>query len=102
MGQVSGPLLVLAFGVLVAGFIWFVSRPRVVVRLQGGKTEVVRGELPAGVLSDLRDVARHSPQATGRVELRGRQSTLTIKFPGLDEGTAQRLRNVLLLQRDRL
>ncbi len=98
----SGLLLVLVFVALVAGFIFLVSRPRVVVRLAGGKTEVVRGELPPGVLGDLRDVARHAPQATGRIELRGRQSTLTIKFPGLDEGTAQRLRNVLLLQRDRL
>jgi hypothetical protein len=99
---VSGLLIVLAFAGLVAGFIWFVSRPRVVVRLEGGRTELVRGELPAAVLGELRDVARHAPQARGQVELRGRQSTLTIKFPGLDEGTAQRLRNVLLLQRDRL
>lgn len=95
-------VLIVAFGGLVAAFVWFVSRPRVVVRLQAGTAEIARGQLPPGLLGEVRDVARHAPRALGRIELRGRKATLTIKFPGLDEGTAQRLRNVLLLQRDRL
>ncbi len=98
----SALLLILAFGGLVAVFVWFVSRARVVVALCHGTAQVVRGDLPGGVFAEIRDVARHAPRAAGRVEIRGRRGTLGIAFTGLDEGTAQRLRNVLLLHRDRL
>lgn len=93
--------LVAAAALLLVGFVWFVSRPRVVVELGSGKARVTRGQLLPAALRDLKDVARHTG-ATGRVEIRGRKATLKLGFRGLDDGTQQRLRNVLLLHRDRL
>ena len=93
--------LVAAFALGVGGFVWFVSRARIVVELGGGKATVSRGQLIPAALRDLDDVARHS-SARGRVEIRGSKATLKLRFVGLDDGTEQRIRNVLLLQRDRL
>lgn len=93
--------LVAAFALGVGGFVWFVSRARIVVELGGGKATVTRGELIPSALRELRDVARHT-NAAGRLEIRGSKATLKLRFVGLDAGTEQRIRNVLLLQRDRL
>ena len=94
--------LLVAAWALVAGFVWHVSRPRILVELSGGRATVLRGQLMPAALGDLRDVARSAPQAQGKVAIRGRQATLRLSFSGLDAGTEQRLRNVLLLRRDRL
>lgn len=84
---------------IVLGALVWRSRPRVVVRIGGGRAQVVRGRLPAGLAGDLDAVARLSPQAAGRVEVRGRGTSLSVRTPGLPEGPAQRARNVVYLRR---
>ncbi len=98
----AGFILTVIFGAGVAGFVWFVSRPRIAIELQGGRAVLVRGALPPGLLSELKDVARQAPGEDGRVAIHGRGQTLKVTVTGLDEGIAQRVRNVVLLRRDRL
>ncbi len=43
-----------------------------------------------------------SPGSAGRLEIRGRGETLKLKMVGLDEGTEQRIRNVVLLRKREL
>ncbi|MCO4771684.1 MAG: DUF3634 family protein [Deltaproteobacteria bacterium] len=93
-------LLIAAAG--LAGFVLWVSRPRIAVELQDGRATLVRGELPPGLLSELKDVARSAPHATGHLAIRGTGATLKLTVTGLPEGPAQRVRNVVLLRRDRL
>lgn len=74
-------------------------RPRIVVQIQGGRAQVKRGSLPGGLLGDLLAVAELTPGAAGRVEISGKGTSLSIRTPGLDEGVAQRARNVVYLRR---
>lgn len=74
-------------------------RARVVVLLRDGRAEVLRGSLPGGLLGDLHAVAELSPGASGRVEIRGKGTSLSVRTPGLPEGPAQRARNVIYLRR---
>ena len=102
VSEVAGFVLTLVFGAGVAGFVWFVSRPRIAIELRGGRAILVRGELPPGLLSELKDVARQAPEDDGQVTIHGRGQTLKVTVTGLDEGPAQRVRNVVLLRRDRI
>jgi len=86
----------------VAIFVWAVSRPRIRVVFGEGHARLDRGDLPGGLLGELSDIARHSPQANGELRIHGRRDTLKLSIVGLDEGPAQRVRNVVLLRRDRL
>ena len=99
MEAVGFVLVVLAVGAL---FVWQVSRPRARVRIRDGRVELTRGQLGPQVLGVIADVARQDPAERGTIEVRGRRDTLDLQFVGLSEGAAQRLRNVLLLQRDRI
>jgi hypothetical protein len=98
------PNLVLAACAIgaIGFFVWFISRPRISVRLGGGRAVVQRGQLPPGLLSELNDIARHLDGGAGDVQIRGTGATLKLTVRGLDEGPAQRVRNVVLLRRDRL
>jgi hypothetical protein len=92
------PLLVLAALAGMAFLVVHVSRPHTMVVFEGGAARFVRGELPRGLRHDLQDVAGDlgSP---GRLTLAGRGETLVVKVSGLDEGPAQRVRNVVMLHR---
>lgn len=93
--------LVLAFGgVLIA--LKLLARPHTVVRIEAGRASVLRGQPPSGMMGELLDLAAHAPGAAGRVELLGKGRRLSLRTPGLDEGTAQRVRNVVFLYRDRI
>ena len=94
--------LVLFTAAVIGGFVWAISRPRIAVRLSGGSAVLERGELPGGLLSELNDVARLQPSIDGTLQVRGRGDTLKVTIVGLDDGPAQRVRNVVLLRRDRL
>lgn len=74
-------------------------RARIVVQIADGRAQVVRGSLPGGLLGDLLAVAELSPGAAGRVEIRGKGTSLSIRTSGLDDGVAQRARNVVYLRR---
>jgi hypothetical protein len=87
-------VLVALVGMMVARL-----RPRIVVSIANGRAQVVRGTLPGGVIGDLQVVAELSAEAAGRVEIRGKGSSLSIRTPGLAEEPAQRARNVVYLRR---
>jgi hypothetical protein len=93
--------LALAFGVVLV-VIKLLARPHTVVRIEGGRASVVRGRPPSGLMGELLDLAAHAPGAAGRIELLGGGHRLTLRTPGLDEGMAQRVRNVVFLYRDRI
>lgn len=96
-------LLVIVVAVVgVVGGMMLLSRPHTVVRIERGRARLVRGSPPPALLRDLDDVARHAPSASGRVEVRGQGTRLHIEVPGLDEPVGQRVRNVVLLYRQRL
>ncbi|MCP4867438.1 MAG: DUF3634 family protein [Proteobacteria bacterium] len=86
----------------VVGFIWIArlaARAHTVIEMADGAATLVRGTLPPGLLGDLQAIAR---DATGTVELRGGGASLKISSEGLSEGAEQRVRNVVLLMRDRI
>jgi hypothetical protein len=92
-------------GIAVAGFAaigWAASRPQTIVEFAAGRSEVTRGRLPRGLADDLSGTLKLSPQANGRLEIRGRGDSLKLKMVGLDEGTEQRVRNVVLLRKREL
>jgi len=94
-----------AVGLAVVGFgaiAWAASRPQTTVEFAAGKAEVTRGRLPRGLADDLSSTMKLSPGARGRLEIRGRGETLKLKMVGLDEGTEQRVRNVVLLRKREL
>ena len=92
-------LALLVAGLGFAGIAAAASRPHTRVEIASGSATLTRGALPPGLLSDLRDVARHAPQAEGAVELRGQLDTLKITVRDLPEDIEQRVRNVVLLKR---
>ncbi len=96
-------LILLALAAAVAAFVIAVRRPHTLVRFAGGDCALVRGDLPPGLLQDLQDVARGLPNgARGSLGLHGQGDTLKLDIAGLDEFAAQRVRNVVLLQRSRI
>lgn len=98
--EILGLLVIVALA--VGAFVVFVGRAHTVVKMAGGQASLVRGNPPPGLLGDLRGVAKMSPDASGRVELRGQGATLKITTPGLSEGQQQRVRNVVLLHKSRI
>lgn len=101
----SGLGLGAAVGLAVIGFGaigWAASRPHTVVKLTTTKVSVERGRLPTGLSGELRGAMKLSPGASGRLDIRGGGETLKLSFSGLDEGTEQRLRNVVLLRKREL
>lgn len=81
----------------------WLGRPHTAVRLAGGSAEVQRGTPPRGLVHDLADVARALPaDAEGRVLLSGAGSRVHIDIEGLDEGPAQRVRNVVRMHQERI
>ena len=94
-----------AAALAVAGFGaigWAASRPHTVVEFAQDVAVVTRGKLPPGLGEDLSGSLRLSPGVVGRLEIRGRGDTLKLTMKGLDEGTQQRVRNVVLLRKREL
>jgi hypothetical protein len=86
----------------VAGFVYIAKlagRAHTVIELVDGTARATRGTPPPGLVADLSSIAR---RATGTIELRGGGSSLKIACEGLSEGDQQRVRNVVLLLRDRI
>ena len=81
---------------------WAASRPHTVVEFAQDVAVVTHGRLPPGLGEDLSGALRLSPGTVGRLEIRGRGDSLKLTMKGLDEGTEQRFRNVLLLRKREL
>ena len=65
-----------------------------VLEVRNGVLRVTRGRPPARLMSDFRDAVQH----VNRCTIKGRKSgrRIQLSFSGqIDEGTAQRLRNIL-------
>ena len=92
------PLLLLAG--LVA--LYLLVRPGRVITLRDGAARCTRGKVPNGLLADLDDLARSLPAARASVSLAGKGADLRVTVRGLDEGAAQRVRNIVGLHRPRL
>jgi hypothetical protein len=96
-----GLLIVFAAG--LGAFVFLVGRPHTLVRFEGRKAVLVRGTLPPGLLNDLKAVARGLEEGTsGRLGIHGQGGTLKLKLGGLPDFAAQRVRNVVLLQKSRI
>ena len=95
-------LFVLALVAAMVAAFKALKRPGLVVAIEEGTARVKRGRPPPGLLGDLRDLCRDAGEVAGRVEVRGVGSKLDIRTPGLDEGMRQRVRNVVMIYRDRL
>jgi hypothetical protein len=94
--------MLLALVVLVALVVfWLASRARelFVVSVRGGRVLVVRGRVPAGFLGDVRAVVSRPPVrwATLRA-IKGEHHARLVVSGDIDDGRAQRLRNVFGLR----
>ena len=96
--------LLVLLGVIVLGVIAFklFSRPHTVIALADGAARVVRGSPPNDLFVDLDDVARATPGLRGEVRVSGSGSGIRIVVTGIEEPTAQRVRNVIGVHRARL
>jgi hypothetical protein len=64
------------------------------LRAKGGTIHHARGRASGELLRELEDVLART-RATGRVRLRIERGQVAVRTEGLDEGTTQRLRNVV-------
>ncbi|GEM_PF-2702309 len=82
-------------------FIFMGNRAHTEVKLGGGRATIVRGDPPGGMIRDLKDVARQT-KAEGSVVIKGAADTLAVSTRGLDDRTAQRVRNVVIGYRNQI
>ncbi len=88
------PFVGLGIGALI--LLWRLREAIVVfeVRAEKGRVTRARGRIPPELLRELEDVLGRA-RATGRVEARLDAGRVAAVTRGLDDGTAQRVRNVL-------
>ena len=91
------PLLLVA--VIVVAVAYWASRSSELfcVSVRDGRVLVVRGRIPGGLLSDIRDVV--AKPVVARATIRGvkQEHGARLAMSGLDEGREQRLRNIFRL-----
>ncbi len=87
---------VIAVVVLVAAWLVWNARRNEAFRLtvRDGKAAVVRGNPPNSLLADFADVLRGNRVANGTIRAIRTASHTQLVVRGLDDATAQRLRNV--------
>jgi hypothetical protein len=92
-------LLLIVAAVALVAYLW-TSRARELfcVSVRDGQVLVVRGRVPGGLLSDIRDVVSKPVvrRATIRAEKQEHGARLSVSG-GIDEGREQRLRNIFRL-----
>lgn len=96
MGVALGLVLVVGIGVLALKLL---GRPHTAIVIAGGRASVTRGRPPNALVGDLDDLARTVPDAHGHVWIAGRGADAHVEIRGVDEGLAQRIRNVVGLHR---
>lgn len=91
----------LALGVLVALglYLWSLRVNELFcVSVRNGRVLVVRGRVPAGLLSDIRDVVSRPVVSRGTVRATKQEHGARLVVSGaIDEGREQRLRNIFRL-----
>lgn len=90
------PTLVVAVLVIVpiAFLLWQRANEIFCVSVRDGRLLLVRGRIPAAVMHGFADVVKRQNVARGSIRAIGGQSHARLSISGMDEGTAQRLRNV--------
>lgn len=86
------PYVVLTALVLGGLYLLFAHKPLFFLSVRDGKVLVVSGRIPVGLLRDFREVLEHT--RSGKVYAYAGEHHARLQCVGLDEGTAQRLRNV--------
>jgi hypothetical protein len=88
--------VVVVVAALVAAWLIWTARKNELFRLavQNGKAAVVRGNPPTSLLADFEDVLRGDRDASGTIRAVRTASHTQLVIRGLDDATAQRLRNV--------
>src|SRR5690349_13512186 len=79
--------------------VWWVTRARALFRIsvKRGRVATARGRIPSGLLSDIAElVSRPAVKRATIVAVIGEHGA-TIRSSGIDEGRAQRLRNIFAL-----
>jgi hypothetical protein len=91
-------MLLLVVVVAVVVYLW-ASRARELfcLSVRDGKVLVVRGRIPGGLLSDIRDVVSKPAVARATIRAVKAESGAQIVASGIDDGRAQRLRNIFRL-----
>jgi hypothetical protein len=81
-------------GVLVA--VWWLARMNEIFRvsIRDGRVLVVGGRVPAQILHGFADVAKRANVKNGTITAVAGQHHARLVISGVDEGTAQRFRNV--------
>lgn len=92
----SDVLAWIVIGAVAVGAWWFLSRANEIfcVSVRQGRMLVVRGRLPVALLHDFEDVIRRARVQRATIRAVSTQSHARLVVSGIDEGTAQRLRNV--------
>ncbi len=87
---------VVVVAVLVAAWIFWTARRNeaFLLAVRDGKATVVRGDPPTSLLADFADVLRGNRGASGTIRAVRTASHTQLVIRGLDDATAQRLRNV--------
>lgn len=90
------PLLLV---LLVVGLWWFTRTGELFcISVRDGKVLVVRGRVPGGMLSELREVVARPPIKRGTIRALKTEHGGRLTFSGgIDEGRQQRMRNIFAL-----
>ena len=93
-------IMVVVFALVGFGLIGaLANRPRATLTFRNGQIDLLTGALPPGLERDLEDALKLSPGASGGMRIFGRDDRIDIKIEGVDMGTEQRLRNVVMLRK---
>jgi hypothetical protein len=100
---IEGPMdLVYAAGTLglIGLLLWAATRHNEVFRVavRRGRATVVRGKVPPGFMSDLREIVGHVQEGSVHAVKRGGEPALVVSS-SIDERAAQRLRNAFAVHR---
>src|SRR5258708_5923660 len=85
---------------LIGLVLWAATRQNEIFRVtvRGGRATVLRGKVPPGFLSDLREIVGSVQDGTIHAVKRGGEAALVVSS-SIDERTAQRLRNAFAVTR---
>ena len=85
---------------LIALLLWVATRRNEVFRVtvRGGRATVLRGKVPPGFMSDLREIVKHVEDGSVHAVKRGGEPALVVSS-SIDERAAQRLRNAFAMHR---
>ncbi len=93
-------MALVALALLALGFFYWTSRANELfcISVRGGRVLVVRGRIPGGLLSDIRDVVGKPPVKRATIRAAKQEHGARLVVSGaIDEGREQRLRNIFRL-----